>query len=91
MAVDIDGARTVGGCAWGLTVLDLKGRKPTYAGVQGEGLCPSPLRTEELDHQQTAVVARAQTVVEMKPTAASQSSSKDKHPTYPRQQVPENP
>ena len=42
-------------CAWGLTAVDTKGGKPTYA----EDLCLYPMRTETLDTLQEAVVAKA--------------------------------
>ena len=57
--LDIDSVQSFDGCAWGLTPVDSRGGKPTYAGIPPEDLYRYPLRTETLDALQEAVVVKA--------------------------------
>ena len=56
--LDKDSVCSFGGCAWGLTPVDNRGGKPSYAGIHPENLCCCPLRTKILDTLQKDVVAK---------------------------------
>ena len=46
--LDINNKSSFGGCAWGLTVMDVSDGKPTYAAVKEEDICLYPLLNEAL-------------------------------------------
>ena len=44
--LDINSKKSFGGCSWGLTAMNKRGQKPTYAEIQRNEVCRDLLKSE---------------------------------------------